>query len=250
MRQALPFFVALLLLPGCREGANGPAPPSRPVPTVPATVLTLEVSSHPPTRAFRHRIAVAGGKARIGSELDRWRLFDFEAGTITWVDDVTKTYRTLTLADAVRARQRQLRTAPPTGTERVTMRQTGLTREFDGKSAQQWVAELGDYHREIWITDEPLVHPSFLRMWMATEPVADPFAGVSARVMGTLMDLEGFPVYDRAVLKLDEGGWTSRSRLVEVESRPVPASWLAIPEDYEDVTPPALRSAGDRRSAS
>lgn len=242
-------LMALLFIVSCRQ----PAQLQAVAPTglmIPADVLTIRESSHPPTRAFLHRLVVSGSKARMSQELDRWRLFDFEAGTVTWVDDVAKTYRVQTLEELVAQRRRQLANPIPVPAATLTIRQTDETREIAGIRGKKLEMTLGGYRREIWLSDEPLISPQFLRMWVASEPISEPRAGVSRSVQETLMSREGFPLLDRSALVWEGGSMVSRRELMKKEKKDVPARWLTIPADYRNTTPGTIGSASDRRSAS
>lgn len=240
------------IVSGCRDApADAPSTaPRRTGPTVEAKVLTIRESSHPPTRAFLSPIVVWGSKVRIGADLDHWRLFDLEAETVTWVDDIAGTYRTVRVADLVSRRQRQLRAAVPGGIPLLEGGPTGRAVEVEGIAAEQWLMKLGGYEREVWLTKEPLAGEGFFRMWLVSEPINEAYAGVLRNVEGALMRQDGFPVYERSTFVWDGGEMVSRRRLVSIATRQVSASLFEIPADYRDVTPPALRSDGGRRSSS
>jgi hypothetical protein len=205
-------------------------------PTVAATVLTVRESSHPPTRAFLHRIVIAGPKVRLGDEKDQWRLFDTEERTVTWVDDVAKTYRTIPLGELLRARERQLaEPIPAPGAARLSVRETGETAEVAGVASRQLELRMGGYRREIWISRSPLVAPHFFRMLIASEPISEPWAGVMRDAQRALMAESGFPVRDRSRLAWNGGELLFQRELVKVETRRVPSAWVSIPPDYRNV---------------
>lgn len=221
------------------EEAGRPQPPRR-GPTVAATVLTVRESSHPPTRAFLHKIVVAGSKVRLGDEKDQWRLFDLETRTVTWIDDVSRTHRTLSLGELLRSRERQLRERiPAAGIRPATVRTSGETRVIAGIRARPMMIELGGYRREVWLSETPLVEPLFLRMMIASEPISEPWAGVMRDAQRALINEQGFPVVDRSRLAWDGGEMLVQRHLLKVETRDVPAAWLAVPPDYRDANPPA-----------
>ncbi|HEY0593752.1 MAG TPA: hypothetical protein VGF40_18415 [Thermoanaerobaculia bacterium] len=225
---------------GCAPAAPPPPeqatrPPSGP--KVSATVLTIRESSHPPTRAFLHKVVIAGAKVRLGDEKDQWRLFDLEARTVTWVDDVAKTYRTVTLGELLRARERQLRARIPTaGVRPLSVRADEEAREIGGVPARRMVFEMGGYRRELWLSQEPLAGPLFLRMFVASEPLSEPWAGVMRDAQRALMNAQGFPVVDRSRLTWEGGELLFERQLVRIQKRDVPAEWVTIPADYRDVT--------------
>jgi hypothetical protein len=219
-------------------------------PTVEAKVLTIRESQHPPTRAFLSPIVVWGSKVRIGTDLDNWRLFDLEERTVTWVDEIAGTYRTVQADDLMARRQRQLRAAVPGRIPLLEGGPTGRSVEVEGIAAEQWLMKLGGYEREIWLTREPLVGEGFFRMWLASEPISEAYAGVLRNVESALMRQEGFPVYERSAFVWEGGSMVSRRRLVSIGTRQVPAALFEIPAEFRDVTPPALRSGAGRRSSS
>lgn len=243
-------LVACANPPSLPPSAARPAPRPARGPTVEATVLTIRASSHPPTRALLHRIVVSGSQVRMTDELDRWRLFDLDAKTVTWVDDIAKTTRTVPLDDLVQRRRRQLAQPVPATIRAVSIRRTDEIGTIAGVEAEKWVMELGGYTRELWISREPLVTPDFLRMWIASDPIDEPWAGVMRHVHRTLMSLEGFPVSDRSVIQWEGGETLAQRRLVGIETKRVPAALFRVPGDYTDVTPPALRSRDGRQSSS
>lgn len=239
----------LLILAGALSCAPAGPPPDQPAarpqrrgPTVSATVLTIRESSHPPTRAFLHKVVIAGSKVRLGDEKDQWRLFDLDARTVTWVDDVTKTHRTLTLGELQRSRERQLRERiPAAGVRPVSVRMDPQARVVAGIPARRVVLELGGYMRELWLSEEPIAGPLFLRMLIASEPISEPWAGVMRDAQHALMNAQGFPVVDRSRLSWDDGELLFQRRLVKIQKREVPAEWVTIPPDYKDVNPAARR---------
>lgn len=251
MRTAL---LLVLLLAGC-EGGGRTSEPARPRQQarsagLPARILTIRESSHPPTRAHLHRIVIAGDKVRVTSELDRWRLFDLEQRTMTIVDEIAGTYRTVSLDDLLRARRRQLSAALPSDVGPAAIRRTGSIREIGGRRGEQWLIELGGYQRELWISSDPIVDEDFFRMWLASEPVSEPWAAVMRPVHEQLLELEGFPLLDRSQLVWDGGALLAQRRLVQIEDSRVPPSLFEVPEKFEDATPPSIRSAGDPPSSS
>ena len=225
----------------------GSAPAARPGPSIPATVLTLRESSHPPTRAFLHKIVVAGPKVRLGDEKDQWRLFDLDQQTVTWVDDVAKTYRTLSFDELLRARERVLRqTIPAPRVPQVSVSDTGETADIGGIRARRIAMTLGGYQRDVWISEEPIAPPRFYQMAIASEPISEPWAGVMRDAQRALMDQQGFPVWDRSRLAWDTGELLFQRKLVKIEKRNVPSAWVAIPAGYTDADAPPAPAGNSR----
>jgi hypothetical protein len=240
MKRQASFLIFMGAL-ACAQGTPSPAPsqggpPATAGPSVPAKVLIVRESSHPPTRAFLHKILVAGPKVRLGSEKDQWRLFDVQQRTVTWVDDIAGTYRTIGLDELVRSRERQLREPiPAAGVRPVAVEETGEAVEIAGIRARRIAMELGGYRRDVWISEEPLVSPVFLKMLVASEPISEQWAGVIRDAQLELMAREGFPIWDRSRLAWEGGELLFQRKLVKVEMREVPAQWVAIPAGYRDV---------------
>ncbi|HSN69017.1 MAG TPA: hypothetical protein VLV48_07215 [Thermoanaerobaculia bacterium] len=235
----------------CARAETAPAgatPAPRPGQSVPATVLTVRESSHPPTRAFLHKVVVAGSKVRLGDEKDQWRLFDLDQRTVTWVDDVAKTYRTLSFDELLRARDRVLRqTIPAPRVGQVAVRDTGEIADIGGIRARRIAMELGGYRRDVWVSETPLVPPRFLQMMIASEPISEPWAGVMRDAQRALMAQNGFPVWDRSRLAWEKGELLFQRKLVKVESKNVPSEWVSIPAGYLDTDAPPAPPTGKSR---
>ena len=105
-------------------------------PTVPATVITIQTSLQPQNRSITHSIVIADNHARSDNELDRWRLFDLEKNTITYVDDLAKTYYTLPFKPVKRG---------------AGVLPSGANRMIQGIDAAQFVIRIGGYQRQLWI---------------------------------------------------------------------------------------------------
>src|SRR5262249_13881332 len=114
-------------------------------PTVPATVITIQTSLQPQNRTITHSIVIANNLARSDNELDRWRLFDLDKNTITYIDDVARTYYTVPYrADTPQA-------------EAIVA--TGQKRMLQGVETAQFVLRVGGYQRQLWIGEPPSVPP-------------------------------------------------------------------------------------------
>ena len=53
-------------------------------------VLTIETTIQPSNKKIAHSLTIANDRARSGDELDRWRLFDLKANTVTYVDNIRR----------------------------------------------------------------------------------------------------------------------------------------------------------------
>lgn len=217
------------------------------VPSVEARVLTIRVNI-PEERAFTTSFIVAGTKVRLGSEADRWRLFDLETGSVTFVDDVERTYRTESLGELVRRRRAALRRPLPDGLPRATITKTGASRSFNEIPAEHYLIQLGGYKREVWLSRQPLIDPRFFAMLIASEPIDPESAPAMVNVDVELSRLQGFPVFDRSEMPFGEGSLVIERLLMSVETRRVPRSWIEIPGDYRDES--VKGSPGGQQSAS
>jgi hypothetical protein len=175
-------------------------------PTVPATVITIQTVLQPQGRMLKHSIFIANGRARSDDELDRWRLFDLDQNSITYVDDVTKTYYNTPLT-AAPAQQ-----VIPTGAKRIVQ----------GVEASQFLIRMGGYQRQLWIGSPQSIPPQLFGM-MNPE-----FA-----------TLRGFPLLDHAELPYGKSKLVVDRNVVKIEQRNVPLSLLNVSRDYKSITAPA-----------
>jgi hypothetical protein len=177
-------------------------------PTVPATVITIQTSLQPQNRTITHSIVIADNHARSDNELDRWRLFDLEKNTITYVDDLSKTYYTVPFKE---------------GQPGAAVLQTGATRMLLGVKTSQFVVRVGGYQRQLWIGEPPAVPAQLFGMMNAD------FAGV-----------RGFPMMDHAELPYGKAKMIVDKSVVKIEQKNVPLSLLKVRGEYKDITAPGV----------
>jgi len=190
-------------------------------PTVAATVITIRTTLQPQNKTFTHTIAIANGHARSDREVDRWRLFDLDHNTITYVDDLAKTYYTVPVDGAPASAGPD---RPKTG-----LQATGQKRVVQGVEATQFLMRMGGYQRELWIGAPPDVPP---QLWGMLD---DTFAAV-----------RGFPLIDHAELPYGKSKLVVDHTVVSIDRRNVPQSLLNVSADYRNVTAPDV----NRQSAS
>ena len=90
-------IAALILL--CAACKPQKAVTSKPnAPQIAATVVTIETTIEPSNKKLTHSLVIAGDHARAGDELDVWRLFDLKQKSVTYVDEIAKSYRTESIA--------------------------------------------------------------------------------------------------------------------------------------------------------
>ena len=180
-------------------------------PQISATVITVRTILQPQKRAFTHSIVIAEGRARSGDEVDRWRLFDLEHNRVTVVDDLARTY----YIEAARADERG-------GSPQLIA--TGAKQVLQGVEATQYLIRLGGYQRQLWIGSPPSVPPNLSAMMHSSD---DP-----------LSKLPGFPLIDHAELPYGKSTLIVDRRVVKIEQRNVPKSWLTVRSSYKEITAP------------
>lgn len=185
-------------------------------PKMSATVITIQTILQPQNKTLTHSIVMAHGHARSDDELDRWRLFDVEHNTITYVDDIARTYYTVP-ANGV---QRPSAAAEGGGPAPVA---TGAKRVILGVEASQFLVRMGGYQRELWIGAPKAVPPQLFGM-----------------MHEDLAELPGFPLLDHAELPYGNTKMVVDRRVIKIERKNVAQSLLNIPGDYKNITAPGV----------
>ena len=231
--------MAILFLVACNPPARTPAPSSS-EPKIRATVVTIRTTIQPANKTYTHTIFIANDLARSGDEVDEWRLFDFGRKQVTFVDDLTKSYRIEPFADVIASHKAAVAKSSADGMPRAQFSVTGVEKTLQGVSARQSIIRLGAYQRELWIASHPLIPRGLFAMMQASEPVASPFAGVARAVDDALLDVQGFPLADHAELPYENQKLVVDKSVVKIEQREVPASWLTVNSKYsKNKTAPA-----------
>jgi hypothetical protein len=175
---------------------------------VPATVITIRTNLQPQNRTITHSIVIANNRARSDNELDRWRLFNLDDNTITYVDDLAKTYYTVPANGA-----------PPPPAALIA---TGAKRVLQGVPSSQYLIRVGAYQRELWIGAPASVPEQLFGMMNAD------FA-----------QIRGFPLIDHAELPYGRSRMVVDNAVVKIEQKNVPLSLLNVRSEYKSVTAPA-----------
>jgi hypothetical protein len=124
----------LILCASCKPQPKKPAAVSiATAPQTRATVLTIETTILPSNKKIVHSLTIANDRARSGDELDRWRLFDLKANTVTFVDEINKTYRTEPIASLVKQHRAALAAAIPAYIPREQVAASGGNRHPLGR---------------------------------------------------------------------------------------------------------------------
>ena len=223
----------ILLLAACNPPGRPPAQSSS-EPKIRATVVTIQTTIQPSKKTYRHTIFIANDLARSGDEVDEWRLFDFAQKQVTFVDDLTKSYRTEPFADVIASHKAAVAKSNADGMPRAQFTVTNAQKTLQGQPAKQSIIRLGAYQRELWIASHPLIPRGLFAMLQASEPVSSPFAGVTRAVDDALLDIQGFPLADHAELPYENQKLVVDKSVVKIEQRDVPASWLKVRPDYRE----------------
>jgi len=233
-RRAAIALIASLALLSCSSEAPEAPPASRQPATTLATVITLRSVTRPDARVRRHDLLIANGRVRSTDEVDRWRLFDVGAKTVTTVDDVARTFETRSLATILDEKTRQIETAPRVPAEATVHADEGVE-TIDGYPSRHVVVEMGPFERDLWITDALPIDPGFFALYSLAEPL-DPNGIRSMRsVLDALGKMRGFPAVDRIRLDMGDRTVEIETRVESVGRKAIPIDWLRIPADYRDL---------------
>jgi hypothetical protein len=237
----------ILLLFSCTPPARQPAQSSN-EPEIRATVVTIQTSIRPANKTYTHVLFIANDRARSGDEVDEWRLFDFAQKRVTFVDDLTGTYRNEPFDEVVMSHRADMARSVPDGMPRAQFAVTGAQKTLQGVAARQSIIRLGAYQRELWIASHPLIPEGLFAMLQASEPVSSPLAGVMRAADEALLDVKGFPIADHAELPYENQKLVVDNTIVKIDQREVPASWLNVRADYRELHP-APAGVGKRRQS-
>jgi hypothetical protein len=236
-------FVVLLIAAISCKPAKIPPRLAAPEPKIRATIVTIRTTVEPAKKSFVHSLVVAGNRARSGDEVDAWRLFDLEKQQVTYVNDVTKTYRVESLAAILRRREEAMEQPLPQEIPTAQFAMTGQKRVVNGVETTQGLIRSGGYVRELWIGSHPQIPPQLFAMMNASAPISSPIAPMMKQADTALTAVRGFPLIDRSELPIGDKRLIVEHAVVKVEQRDIPASWLNVRSSYKNETPkePAAR---------
>jgi hypothetical protein len=233
--------LAILVVAVCISCKQAPPPqqarPASAGPQVNATVVTIRTDVAPAKKTHTHTLVVIGDRARSTGELDTWRLFDTKEDTITFVDDVAKTYRVEKLQDEVKQRRTALAAALPPHYPRLHVRRTGTKKPLQGVNAEQNVIEGRGYRRELWLAEHPSIPAGLFAMMHASERPSSPLAPMMRAVDEALLSARGFPLIDRAEITYGKQKMVVERTVTAIEKKQVADNTLTVPRDYKDLTP-------------
>jgi hypothetical protein len=233
--------IAVFALMGCdRAGIPSPLPQApAPASRIRATALVIRTNVLPERKGFIHLVVMANGKARIGNELDRWRLIDFQNNSVTFVDDITRTYRTESFPSLLRQKRSVIRRDLPEFVPAAEFFETDLERTFGSYPARLYAVRMGGYQRNVWMSTALDVPAQLFPLIIASEPLTTPYSPAMEDAFEGLLKLRGFPVIDRSDMVYRGEPRVIEKKLERVEQRNVPLSWFQIPASYTDLTPKA-----------
>jgi hypothetical protein len=233
--------LAILVVAVCISCKQAPpkqqAGPASAGPQVSATVVTIRTDVTPAKKTHTHTVVVVGDRARSTGELDTWRLFDTKEDTVTFVDDVARTYRVEKLQDEIRQRRTALAATLPPHYPRLQLRRTGAKKQLQAASAEQSVIEGKGYRRELWLSEHPSLPPGLFAMMHASERPSSPLAPMMRAVDEALLSTRGFPLVDRAEITYGNQKMVIERTVTSIAHQQVPENALAVPRDYKDLTP-------------
>ncbi len=231
--------VVLAFCVSCKQQASKPAAtkPAAAGPQMQATVLTIRTTIEPAKQTDTFALVISGDRARSTGEQDTWRLYDLEANTITFVDDVAKTVRVEKLQDAVKQKRAAINAPLPPHYARLRLVPTGTTRAMQNVDAKQNVITQGGYKRELWLAEHPAIPKGLFAMMTATDRASTPLAPMMHAVDEALLSTRGFPLLDRSEVTYGNQKMVVERAVVSIEKKPVQQALLTIPRGYEDVTP-------------
>ncbi len=267
---------ALLLVAACSKQAV--QAPLRKIeglaePTIQATVVTIQTSLQPQNKALTHSIVIANGLARSDDELDHWRLFNLDQNSITFVDDLAKTYYTVPVDVGPRPSAAAEGGGPTwvqTGAKRPsaaaegggpTWVQTGAKRpsaaaEGGGPTWVQTGAKRPSAAAEgggpTWVQTgakrvvNGVEASQFLirmgayqrELWIGAPPSIP--QQLFAMMNADLSTIRGFPMLDHSELPYGKSKLIVDRSVVKIEQKNVPQSLLTLRSDYKNITAPAV----------
>ncbi|HEX6176914.1 MAG TPA: hypothetical protein VF057_01040 [Thermoanaerobaculia bacterium] len=239
---------ALILLGACSPRAQQQANPQSPVgartrqnrPSTQATVVTIRTTLQPANRTTTHTVVIAGSKARSTDEAEMWRLYDLRERTVTFVNDIEKTWRREPIATVLAKRRAALRRPVDRELPTAEYQTTGTQRSILGIPSRQSLVKLGGYRRELWFATHPAIPDELFSMMHASAEATTRLGAIVARADEELIAARGFPLLDRAEMPYGKDRMIVERHVVAIETKAVPADVLAVPDDYREVTEPAV----------
>jgi hypothetical protein len=210
-------------------------------PTVRATVITVQTTLQPANRTTAHTVFIADSKARSTDDAERWCLYDTSAKTVTFVNDLERTWRREPMSALIARRRAVLRRPADRELPRAQFESTGAQREILGSSATQSIIRLGGYQREIWFAQHPLIPDDLFAMMHGSVEPSTRLAAIVAGADEGLLSARGFPFHDRAELPYGKSKMTVERVVTAIQQKDVSSSLFQIPAGYEEIKAPVAR---------
>ena len=231
---------ATLLLVACQQSPVSPVRNiARRVPTVRATVITVQTTLQPANRTTAHTVYIADGKARSTDDAEVWRLYDTRAGTVTFVNDLERAWRREPMTTLLARRRAALRRPVDRELPHAQFEATGAQRDILGSRATQSLIRLGGYQREIWLAQHPLIPDELFAMMHASSEASTRLAAIVSEADEGLMNARGFPFIDRAELPYGKSKMTVERAVTAIQQKDVASALFQIPVAYEEIKAPA-----------
>ena len=235
---ALAFTTACKQPQTTKPAAPTPSAAQRQGPSEAAVVLTVRTTLQPANRTTTHTILIAGTKARSTDEAETWRLYDTASRSVTFINDLERTYRTEPISSVVAKRRTALRRPVDRELPSAEFQQTGAKRDLLGLAATQSVVRLGGYQRELWFVTHPRIPEELFSMMHASAEASTRLGAIVARADEGLIAARGFPLLDRAEMPYGKNRMIVERVVVGIEQKPVPVAMLRVPDGYREVTEP------------
>lgn len=245
------FLLLIAICMACKPGTQTPAQKNAAGPTMRANVISIRTVEQPEERTLTRTIVIAGDRARDTGEHDVWRLFDTKANTVTYVDDIARTYRTESLQTLLRQRRAATAQPLPPHYPRARLTRPGTKKALQGATAELMVIETGAYKRELWLGEHPAIPRGLFAMMHASEPATLPLAPMMRDVDEVLIGTRGFPLAERTEVPTGKSKLVIDRSVTGIAAKDVPQTLLAVPKGYRDLTPataaPARPTSKDRK---
>ena len=215
-----------------------------------ATIVTIRTTVQPANRSFVHSVVIANDRARSGDEVDAWRLFDLRNQTVTYVNDVTRMYRSVPFVTIYKERHDAMEQPLQPEIPPAEFDVTGAKRVVNGIETSQAVIRSGGYVRELWIGSHPQIPPQLYAIMTASMPLSSPIAPMMKKADAALTTIRGFPLVDRSELPMGDKTLVVEHSVVKVEQRDIPATWLNVPSTYKEEQAPKEPAARPPSSSS
>jgi hypothetical protein len=213
----------ILVCTGCKQPPPEKTAAPAAGPQIRATVVTIRTTIQPDNKTYTHTLVIARGRARSTGELDQWRLFDTNAKSVTFVDDIAKTARTEPMQALLKKRREALAAALPSyyPRARITRTKTGM------------VIEVGNYRRELELSDNRAIPRGLFAMMHASDPASSPLAPIMRAADDVLTNTQLFPARDHSELPYGDKKLIVDRTVVSIVERSVPESMLTVPRGYK-----------------